>query len=343
MLTENIFIMGQPNFDFDRTSTHQSLTNLDYVKGIKCVRSGPRRGVARVRERPYKFSPYIPSNLFSCTVSRKHKSRNLGLFNTSKFYLIKMVFRRRRRTTRRPRRNVRRGPIRRRRRRSRTARLPRRTVRLAGFAFPNSVNTKLRYSETILSTVVSPNTNNPYIFVGNGLFKPDDILAGHQPRGFDELAAIYEKYHVNFSTIEIWAFGLDNADVGDAPLIVLKAGTDTAVELALLGAGINDVYERNRYRKMQVSGNNTGKIIHKLSASSSVTRAWGKMASTGHAEDQNATVLGNPSKKFYWKIWWLNPITGFDPTGVIGPMGFKLNIRITYNVRFYDRKTLNQS
>lgn len=103
-----------------------------------------------------------------------------------------------------PRGFVRKAPKRRRRRR-RTNRIPRGmslvpTTQKPGYKghpFGKKFYTKLKYNEA--HTISAGSTNNfatSYKMRLNSLFDPNLTGAGHQPRGFDQLMSIYEKYTV---------------------------------------------------------------------------------------------------------------------------------------------------
>ena len=67
-------------------------------------------------------------------------------------------------------------------------------------AFPLVRNCKLVYSTYVtLSTSVFTGTR----FRLSSLFDPEFVAVGHQPRGFDELAAIYNKYRVMGTAVKI--------------------------------------------------------------------------------------------------------------------------------------------
>ncbi len=63
----------------------------------------------------------------------------------------------------------------------------------------------MKYSQikTIdIASGVVQNSTGFYVFRAASLYDPDYALGGHQPRGFDQLAAIYGEYRVNRATIE---------------------------------------------------------------------------------------------------------------------------------------------
>lgn len=82
-------------------------------------------------------------------------------------------------------------------------RIPRLSFRGAGF--PQKMNVKLRYDRIVTASapagaasVTSVATFNP-----NSLSIPDPAAGSHQPMFHDNLAAIYEKYRVNFFKVKV--------------------------------------------------------------------------------------------------------------------------------------------
>ncbi|AYP28731.1 MAG: putative capsid protein [Circoviridae sp.] len=85
-----------------------------------------------------------------------------------------------------------------RRRKARITRNPQRPPKMATSRdlMPNVFKTSLHYRETILlssSTLLPTAFNN---FSMNSLFDPNRTGTGHQPYGFDQLAAFYGRYYV---------------------------------------------------------------------------------------------------------------------------------------------------
>lgn len=61
----------------------------------------------------------------------------------------------------------------------------------------------LRYADV---RTISPGTGtvSHHIYRANSLFDPDFSGAGHQPRGYDQLAQLYANYRVKKCTLEVW-------------------------------------------------------------------------------------------------------------------------------------------
>jgi hypothetical protein len=72
----------------------------------------------------------------------------------------------------------------------------------AGYTpLPHRLRTQMKYVANItLSSGVTPGVN---VFSANGLYDPDVTGTGHQPRGFDQLIALYDHYVVTHSEIKV--------------------------------------------------------------------------------------------------------------------------------------------
>lgn len=68
------------------------------------------------------------------------------------------------------------------------------------YGFPDRLKTKLIYADVVQ---LQASAGNPGIwqFRMNSLFDPDLTGTGHQPQWFDQLAAVYARYRVNFAKI----------------------------------------------------------------------------------------------------------------------------------------------
>jgi hypothetical protein len=75
---------------------------------------------------------------------------------------------------------------------------------VSGIGLPGSVRVKLRYAQyfTLNSGV---GTIASQAFRANSCFDPDYSGVGHQPMGFDQLAALYDHYTVLKSSIKLYA------------------------------------------------------------------------------------------------------------------------------------------
>lgn len=79
-------------------------------------------------------------------------------------------------------------------------------------AMPSQLKTQLLYGARESVTGLFGN----HVYTGNGLFDPDISGVGHQPRGFDQLMALYDHYTVQRVKVELRFInaGGDNTEFG---------------------------------------------------------------------------------------------------------------------------------
>lgn len=63
----------------------------------------------------------------------------------------------------------------------------------------------LRYATRFLMDPGAAGTAATYNFAANGMYDPDITGVGHQPRGFDQVMALYDHYIVEEACMEVWA------------------------------------------------------------------------------------------------------------------------------------------
>lgn len=76
------------------------------------------------------------------------------------------------------------------------------------------IKTNLLYCERLSLNSGIGGTASVNVFSANGLYDPDITNVGHQPRGFDQIMALYDHYVVIASKITVH-FGSTNAEVYD--------------------------------------------------------------------------------------------------------------------------------
>lgn len=75
---------------------------------------------------------------------------------------------------------------------------------------PDFFYSTLKYAEQFPFTTVSGSISS-HVFRGNGPFDPDHSGIGHQPYGFDQIAALYRQVHVVGSSIQVDAVSNSSA------------------------------------------------------------------------------------------------------------------------------------
>lgn len=110
---------------------------------------------------------------------------------------------------------------------------------------PTKYTTKLVYSEEIAINA-GAGTTGQYVFSMNGMWDPDISGVGHQPRGFDQLLAMYDHFVVIGSKITVT---VDNStNPGGQMLMIMPYDTATTI------SSTNDWLENGRVKKVPVEG-----------------------------------------------------------------------------------------
>lgn len=185
-------------------------------------------------------------------------------------------------------------------------------------AFPDRYVTTLIYEDTQGITGANPYAS--YIYRGNSVFDPDYTGIGHQPTGFDNLAALYGRYRVLSS--EITCSALNNA--GNTPAVIcVIPNTDI-----LTYTSVNEWKESFRAKKsatIPVAGYGTRNVTHRCTTGAILglndVEKWN--------EDTASDVGTNPGHVWYWNVVALNMLV----TGV----NLSVDIRIKYRVEFFDK------
>lgn len=97
---------------------------------------------------------------------------------------------------------------------------------LHGSPMPDRFNTSLIYSDTV-ELNPSNGTLVHYDFRLNSLYDPDFSGAGHQPRGFDQMMAFYQKFRVYACKIDVCMLAPGPSDNARAKWAVLVSGSSS--------------------------------------------------------------------------------------------------------------------
>lgn len=205
----------------------------------------------------------------------------------------------------------------------------------------SKVNTYLLYNENITLDPQAENLGaggtNTYVFSMNSLWDPDTTGVGHQPMYFDNYAALFSRYRVNYAQVTVTVI---NTNVNTAT--ANSTGTVTqqpnyAYKLAIITDRGSSDWPGKMNQLIEEGGPNikwryvapalTGKLP-KLFHSGSPH----KLTGLGFTDaDLSAAVTASPATQAYFAI----AITSAD--GVTNPPSMYLNVRIKYFVEFSDR------
>lgn len=192
---------------------------------------------------------------------------------------------------------------------------------------PDRVMIKLKYTE-IVNYSGSPLIEQ--IFRANGIFDPNLTSSGLQPNGFDQWAALYDRYRVHACKINtsIIATGTGNAS-NTCIVSVTPSNLPTAVGSSLEGI------IGNPYCKYKVVGPNLGTSIAYISNYVNIKNFMGKKG-VPYDDVNQAETNADPSRQVYWVIeaGTIDKLTNID---------IKMMHVMTYYVEFFDRRQLSRS
>lgn len=198
--------------------------------------------------------------------------------------------------------------------------------RMSVGTFPDRVRTALRYTTNVR---VSPGvvTGSGYVLAINDLFDPDRTAAGHQPRGFDNWSAIYQKYRVHSCLMDVTV--RQRAAHGISCWVIPRNYL-----AALAVADIPAELPRSVY--LGVTGSNQPPA-HMKSLRIQCAQVLGQ-TQTQYLANENtaAAVTASPAESVFAHIW----VEQLDATTVAD---FELQITLTYDAEFFDRALIGPS
>lgn len=218
-------------------------------------------------------------------------------------------------------------------------------------AFPQSMKTKVRYTERIEFTPTSTSVQQ-FQFLGNGIYDPNVTGTGHQPRGFDEFMDIYQKFTVLGSTctVQFMYEGYDGPSLKAAAgnLTQNRSSTDNVPALTPVSCGLHkgietlasgtytEQQEKDRTQWGYITG--AGGEICTLTGKGTTREMFGKKYSIA-AEGYSGESLSDPDNKWYWEVW-AGRVSDDYPQEQVKVVG---NVVLQYDVVFTEPKTLGAS
>lgn len=187
---------------------------------------------------------------------------------------------------------------------------------------------KLVYGAKFTLTPGAGGTVANHVFSANGCYDPDITGAGHQPRGFDQLMALYDHYVVKNSKIEVWA--VTDATLVEAPgtiiQVSLRDGAATYVDY-------RDFIEYDFARR--TTNKNVSKNGSYISYKANPNKFLGYRDSSDDPELKGNSGE-NPDEQAYWHV------SAFA-IGAAAPQVINLMARIEFDVELIEPKIPNVS
>lgn len=191
---------------------------------------------------------------------------------------------------------------------------------------PEEMTIKLVYHDSYTHTHTS-GAIQLWEFRANSVYDPDYTYTGHQPTGFDEMAALYQRYLVTGCKIEVEASPLSSSG-SSVPIVVailprLEQNSIT---------DINTVVENPKAISTVVTGNVADANQHyHLSKYINVAKLFG-VKSVQDDLDYSSVVTSNPTAVAFYSLY-SNSANG-SSTSIVA-----LTVTLTYWVKFYKRQT----
>lgn len=156
---------------------------------------------------------------------------------------------------------------------------------------PTKFPTKFVYSDEF-SLDPGVNSTDTWVFSANGLFKPNITVAGHQPRGFDQLMVLYDHYVVIGSKIILDITNPDNA----VPVYTTIRIADSASTSATISDKLEDGWSRTR-----ICSSNNGPAHAVLTHSVNPAKFLGRTNALSDSQ-LKGSVSTNPEEQCYYQI-----------------------------------------
>lgn len=220
----------------------------------------------------------------------------------------------RRRTSYKPRRRLRRYTRR---------RIPRAPRRIGFTGIPQRLHTKLRYADSVSLTVNAG--SNAYYYYQNSLFDPYTPAGGHQPMFFDQYGGLYYYYRVY--GIGYVFVAQPNSASSNSLTMVTYANQDGNVDGSAMAA-----MERTGSKFTTCGGSKMGKLKGYVS----VAKQWFVPKRVVAIDDSfSAPITGNPTKLVQLFFQYFNPTAA--NVDVI------TEVRLTYYCEFFGPRSVSQS
>lgn len=185
-----------------------------------------------------------------------------------------------------------------------------------GALLGRELRTNLIYADTFQMTNASGAASIQH-FAVNGLYDPDTTGTGHQPRGFDQLMALYDHYEVLGCKVTVQCALAEAAAQAQCVGILIYDGTGASTTVI-------DQVENRRAKTMLITPGQTGTISVSVNPHKFLGRPNGQSSMIG-------TNSGNPSDLVYARVFGLCPDGA--STNTVNAL-----ITLEYRVRFIEPK-----
>ena len=185
---------------------------------------------------------------------------------------------------------------------------------------------KLRYATIYESTTTT--AIGQHLFRGNSIFDPDQTGTGHQPLGYDQWTAFYDKYLVLGSQISVQVI---NESAGEQCYLgVLPKNEADAV------ANHDTLAEKPYVRMLYQGVEGSGQAVRRTKLYMSTKKIFGLRRVGTDNTDYTAVNNTNPANVWFWHIYSQSADGNTSVTQ-------RIIVGLKYYVVFFDRKGLSAS
>lgn len=232
----------------------------------------------------------------------------------------------------------------RRRTRSRTSRNPRTALTLTQgfmpklsvprkiFGFPDTLVTKLKYSDLITLTSTS-NSLSRYVFQPNNAYDPDYTGIGHQPMMFDQFAAVYARYVVLGAKLTASFSPISNTISTTQPSGPLIVGIFEDYDTSFTATSVSFLMESNNSTTAFLNNAQGGNNVKTLSCTYSPQQSLGV---SPEDDTISALVTASPARGYFTSVF-------MTETGLATPSSCNVKVDIEFTIRFFNQKDVAQS
>jgi hypothetical protein len=183
--------------------------------------------------------------------------------------------------------------------------------------------------------VCSGLASRDYQFKINSLFDPDFTGTGHQPKGFDQLAALYQRYRVYRVKYQIDFVSIGNTTPGYYPLYLGVAPTNSLTGFTSISDHMETPFAHHRLYQGVASDGITGSSA--LKGSVDLAKLNGKTRMAYDADDTTqALVSTSPTEIIHLHVMMQSLDNSTNFAGYF-------TVKLSFDVEFTDPVQLAQS
>lgn len=212
--------------------------------------------------------------------------------------------------------------------------MPKLSVPRRIYGFPDTLVTKLKYSDLITLTSTA-NSLARYTFQINNLYDPDYSGTGHQPMFFDQYTPIYSRYVVLGAKLTASFSPIANTISTAQPSGSLVVGIFEDYDTSFVATNISWLMESNNSTTAFLNNANGGNNVKTMSAMYSPQQSLGVSPEDDVVSALVSTAAG-PARGYYTNVF-------MTETGLGSPSSCNVKVDIEFTVRFFGQKDVAQS